>query len=954
MATYTRPDKFIPVNISSDPSAYLGYVQKRLDLSATGEAAVKSQYKQMLDLDLTHDANKEKLNSFLVNAANQINKTTNKDLSDLNNVKKALSVFDPLSKDPQYQSILYDNKYTKHYQQQFEIAEQFKNKIDKKGNVGGGFSQDNFAELQQKYQGFKNANGTNKDTYGDLYSYNPYYDYKEEIANNVKEFIKLPDDYELEEVDPNTGVTKKTKIKGKGAQEIQAYLNNTLSNKAKDQILLEGRVRGRSIDDNEFLTGLRQSTVKNLEQLKANIHDLEVFKIDPSNPNITKEQIDQKIRDNKANIEELNSQLSKLNDEKETVKLINSKADIYANTYLNEKIASLASATDNKRYDQTFGSNSAIVSLLNRNQGFLELQMKLQLQRQMHNDNIKLKYDTILAKEFGINPLTGKSATAPNGDAVITNDPETKYDDVVKGVNDYEKELNSSINSALKDVAQDAYKALGLTEYSFDNDKKALAYVFSIVNDYNGGKLNMSSILKKADGDLTPEERVKKSIVQKLEQQDGMVSEANAYNIKKTKLISDSKKQIIKDLNAKGITLEDINNNLNNHINAPKDAYDMSFLVSGALGLQNKYNNTGYGKINSLDEFADRVISDPEFAKNISNNFKESLNNPTGIGAINHMLNLRKSWNNTDVNFAWNDQLKGMQIKFKEDKVANLNLDAYGTKINQDLSQNYALTSMKEVISRPPALNTTSEKVANERFNQRVTAIIAEHKDAFPELTDIDPNAITRINRKNGKIVLEGFNTELDEKTGKFIRKDKIEPIEIDAPNLKITSDVDKSYMRALALDDNGVIKKQLQTEYGVKNYKIKTASGNPYSASGVTQQGLIATIEIDGRDIPLPQEFETPTAAIQAVQKFFSSLNTKMTQLAIQEELVKHKDLPVDEAKKIVFQKLMNKEIQKITEDNINNLYKSGDIYRAFNQQNPNLTPSQQAGIDFLENYGR
>ena len=65
MATYTRPDKFIPVNISSDPSAYLGYVQKRLDLSATGEAAVKSQYKQMLDLDLTHDANKEKLNSFL-------------------------------------------------------------------------------------------------------------------------------------------------------------------------------------------------------------------------------------------------------------------------------------------------------------------------------------------------------------------------------------------------------------------------------------------------------------------------------------------------------------------------------------------------------------------------------------------------------------------------------------------------------------------------------------------------------------------------------------------------------------------------------------------------------------------------------------------------------------------------------------------------------------------------
>jgi hypothetical protein len=55
MSTYTRPDKFIPINISSSPENYLNYVQKRLDLSAQGQAMVNMQYKQILDLDLTHE-----------------------------------------------------------------------------------------------------------------------------------------------------------------------------------------------------------------------------------------------------------------------------------------------------------------------------------------------------------------------------------------------------------------------------------------------------------------------------------------------------------------------------------------------------------------------------------------------------------------------------------------------------------------------------------------------------------------------------------------------------------------------------------------------------------------------------------------------------------------------------------------------------------------------------------
>ena len=64
MATYTREGRFTPVNINSDPSATLAYNQQRLALQAKGTAIVESQYQKLLDLELTHGDNQEKLNSF--------------------------------------------------------------------------------------------------------------------------------------------------------------------------------------------------------------------------------------------------------------------------------------------------------------------------------------------------------------------------------------------------------------------------------------------------------------------------------------------------------------------------------------------------------------------------------------------------------------------------------------------------------------------------------------------------------------------------------------------------------------------------------------------------------------------------------------------------------------------------------------------------------------------------
>ena len=95
MATYTREGRFTPININSDPSATLAYNQQRLALQAKGSAVVKSQYQKLLDLELTHEDNQEKLNSFFKDANDKLNQNVNiggkrkrKKTSKKNNSKK--------------------------------------------------------------------------------------------------------------------------------------------------------------------------------------------------------------------------------------------------------------------------------------------------------------------------------------------------------------------------------------------------------------------------------------------------------------------------------------------------------------------------------------------------------------------------------------------------------------------------------------------------------------------------------------------------------------------------------------------------------------------------------------------------------------------------------------------------------------------------------------------------
>ena len=66
MSTYTREGRFTPVNINSDPTQQLNYIQQRMGLQAKGESIIRSQYQNLLDLELTHGDNQNKLNTIII------------------------------------------------------------------------------------------------------------------------------------------------------------------------------------------------------------------------------------------------------------------------------------------------------------------------------------------------------------------------------------------------------------------------------------------------------------------------------------------------------------------------------------------------------------------------------------------------------------------------------------------------------------------------------------------------------------------------------------------------------------------------------------------------------------------------------------------------------------------------------------------------------------------------
>jgi hypothetical protein len=507
---------------------------------ARGEAMVRAKYKNILDLSLTHGSNQEKLNEFLKGATEKLNTQIQKPLSDFNNVQDALGIFDPLTKDSQYKSVLMDHKYTEHYKEQFGVADQYRTHTNKDGVTGSKYSEMNEKELYQQYSKFKGSDGTKPDSWGSAYEFQPYYNNKKEEQELTKIFLDQPDDYVQEKIDPTTGVITKVEFKGKSAAEINKYLRLNLSEQAKSQIHLEGRVLGRGISDEDYIAGIKQSTIDNTTMLNKQLEDLKNGKIthDEDNNKLTpKAKTDMKNRI-LAQINEQDAIAANLNNPKERQAMIGNKANDYATRYLGERLNNVSTTVANRRHSIEYDTNSAVVRALDRqwDQAKFRASLAYDYAALNQDENQDLRQNKIDLIKAGIDPTTSKPFV-PGGfqdESVVPKGPDEAVD-FDKAWEESNKEHAETMRGfAAENVG--LLMQMGMVPHDINSVKNASAIVYKAIEDMDDNSQEYQRIMHMSDAELAAnkQDNARRQLFEKIHNDHDRLQ--LAYKFKKSKI----------------------------------------------------------------------------------------------------------------------------------------------------------------------------------------------------------------------------------------------------------------------------------------------------------------------------------------------------------------------------------------------------------------------------------
>lgn len=121
MPSYLEKEQVERVNpLIDNVQAINSLYQTHLDLYGRGTGYVKAMQNNLMGLDLTLPQNRDRLNSEMQNADSNLGKYFKNDMSVLGNVNKAMSVFDPITKDD---DIMTDHAFTTKVNSQLDMAE---------------------------------------------------------------------------------------------------------------------------------------------------------------------------------------------------------------------------------------------------------------------------------------------------------------------------------------------------------------------------------------------------------------------------------------------------------------------------------------------------------------------------------------------------------------------------------------------------------------------------------------------------------------------------------------------------------------------------------------------------------------------------------------------------------------------------------------------------------------
>lgn len=282
-------------------------IQTRNSYWDSAASNLRNSYQNYLGLQLSNPANKEKLNDLMQGVNDNLQKATKTDLSLGENYGRALSVFDPITKDD---NIMGDNAITKDGITQMQTG-----MSQRTTNGGKDYNQASMQEIQNHLGDFSKADPNNwRQFYNTRPVYTPYSDYMAEKRTADRNFKPDTTDFTTPVyVDSNGKPTNdwkngtmspyllNTHDKSIVASQYRAYLDANMSDKAKGQMALEGRVR---YHDNPGALATDYGNIVNnqVNSNKLQIEDLtgKAATATPAQKEVLNDQINRLTEDNRG------------------------------------------------------------------------------------------------------------------------------------------------------------------------------------------------------------------------------------------------------------------------------------------------------------------------------------------------------------------------------------------------------------------------------------------------------------------------------------------------------------------------------------------------------------------------------------------------------------------------------------------------------------------------------
>lgn len=285
MASFVPPqvdhNLYTPILPQDNVQQIFSLLDQKQQMYNQGVKSAQNKISSMLGLekDVTSDPVKNMVTDFNSKANDLIKQYANLDFSLQSNVQLIDNIYNPLLDN---QVFLNDYTATKNYKNEVQRAISYRDSTDEK--TRNLFNQKNLDILDIKRQDLASAK-TEKDI--KIYSsrlantsYTPYYDYNAELMQYMKD---NKDMFEMETDVASGGYIVKHKNGPQRYQSIKSFVDNFLSDKARNQIEIEETVnfanslRSSGVSKEQYLTQVISQSQKNLED-DLSIQEAEIEK----------------------------------------------------------------------------------------------------------------------------------------------------------------------------------------------------------------------------------------------------------------------------------------------------------------------------------------------------------------------------------------------------------------------------------------------------------------------------------------------------------------------------------------------------------------------------------------------------------------------------------------------------------------------------------------------------